>query len=55
MAGPAIRAFHIAEQLSARHDVTLISTARCDMSHAAFECRYARGHRCGPPSVPPRL
>jgi len=41
MAGPAIRAFHIAEQLSAHHDVTLISTARCDISRGAFECRYA--------------
>jgi hypothetical protein len=41
MAGPAIRAYHIAEQLCARHDVTLISTARCDTSHSGFACRYA--------------
>ena len=41
MAGPAIRAFHIAEELSAAHDVTLISTARCTISEAAFRCRAA--------------
>ena len=41
MAGPAIRAYHIAEQLAGRHDVTLISTARCDISHPALQCRYA--------------
>ncbi len=29
MAGPAIRALHIAEELGTRHDVTLISTAEC--------------------------
>jgi glycosyltransferase involved in cell wall biosynthesis len=39
MAGPAIRAFHIAEQLSGDHDVVLISTAECSITSAAFECR----------------
>jgi hypothetical protein len=39
MAGPAIRAFHIAEQLSARHDVRLISTGRCEIRPATFACR----------------
>jgi glycosyltransferase involved in cell wall biosynthesis len=39
MAGPAIRAFHIAAQLSADHDVTLISTAKCTISGPAFTCR----------------
>jgi glycosyltransferase involved in cell wall biosynthesis len=41
MAGPAIRAFHIAQELSAGHDVTLISTARCTIDEAAFRCRAA--------------
>lgn len=40
MAGPAIRAFHIAEQLSREHDVRLVSTGRCDMGHQGFDCRY---------------
>ena len=36
MAGPAIRALHIAEALAARqHTVELISTARCDYTHPA--------------------
>jgi glycosyltransferase involved in cell wall biosynthesis len=39
MAGPAIRAFHIAEELSRSHDVTLISTADCTISSDAFDCR----------------
>jgi glycosyltransferase involved in cell wall biosynthesis len=42
MAGPAIRAFNVAEQLAAAgHDVTLISTAECAISHASFVCRHA--------------
>jgi glycosyltransferase involved in cell wall biosynthesis len=45
MAGPAIRAFHIAEELSANHDVTLISTARCTISNTAFSCRAASWRR----------
>ncbi|MCU1656034.1 MAG: glycosyltransferase family 4 protein [Pseudonocardiales bacterium] len=39
MAGPAIRAFHVADELSRSHDVRLISTAACDIASAAFECR----------------
>ena len=41
MAGPAIRAFHIAEELSKAHEVSLISTAGCDVSAAGFSCRHA--------------
>jgi glycosyltransferase involved in cell wall biosynthesis len=41
MAGPAIRALHIAEALAARdHTVELISTASCDYSHPRLTCRY---------------
>ena len=41
MAGPAIRALHIAEALAARqHTVELISTARCDYTHPGVTCRY---------------
>ncbi|MDP9118005.1 MAG: glycosyltransferase family 4 protein, partial [Actinomycetota bacterium] len=40
MAGPAIRAFHIAAELSATHDVMLISTAQCTITQPAFECCY---------------
>lgn len=40
MAGPAIRAFQISEQLAREHDVTLISTASCDISAPRFECRH---------------
>ena len=41
MAGPAIRAFHIAEELARDHAVTLISTARCSIEHTEFVCRFA--------------
>jgi hypothetical protein len=41
MAGPAIRALRIAEELSSDHEVLLISTARCSITHPAFECRVA--------------
>jgi glycosyltransferase involved in cell wall biosynthesis len=41
MAGPAIRAFHIAQELSRHHDVTLISTAKCTIDNAGFACRAA--------------
>ncbi|HEY3738148.1 MAG TPA: glycosyltransferase [Jatrophihabitans sp.] len=37
MAGPAIRAFHLAEELSSEHDVRLISTTSCAISHERFE------------------
>jgi glycosyltransferase involved in cell wall biosynthesis len=40
MAGPAIRAFHVAEALATDHDVTLVSTAQCTVSHESFLCRY---------------
>jgi glycosyltransferase involved in cell wall biosynthesis len=40
MAGPAIRALHIAEALAPQHDVTLVSTARCTIHREAFTCRY---------------
>lgn len=40
MAGPAIRAFNIAQELSrAGHDVTLISTASCDIRPEGFLAR----------------
>ena len=41
MAGPAIRALHIAEALAARqHTVELISTASCNYTHPGVTCRY---------------
>lgn len=42
MAGPAIRAFNIAEQLSATHDVVLISTTKCEITDPRFACIGAR-------------
>ncbi len=39
MAGPAIRAWHVAEALSAHHEVKLVTTAACELSHPSFECR----------------
>jgi glycosyltransferase involved in cell wall biosynthesis len=41
MAGPAIRAWHLAEQLAAEHDVRLASTKRCELTHPAFEASFA--------------
>ncbi|MDQ3577874.1 MAG: glycosyltransferase family 4 protein [Actinomycetota bacterium] len=41
LAGPAIRALHIAEVLSHSHEVTLISTSRCTIKRPAFDCRAA--------------
>ncbi|UQX87560.1 glycosyltransferase family 4 protein [Jatrophihabitans telluris] len=41
MAGPAIRAVNIAEQLSLDHDVTLISTLRCEISRPGYRCLFA--------------
>jgi GT2 family glycosyltransferase len=38
MAGPAIRAFHIAQELAATNDVRLMSTASCEIEDPAFEC-----------------
>jgi glycosyltransferase involved in cell wall biosynthesis len=40
MAGPAIRALSIAEELGARHDVTLISTAECSLDRPRIACRH---------------
>jgi glycosyltransferase involved in cell wall biosynthesis len=40
MAGPAIRALHIAEELGTRHDVTLISTAECTLDRPGVACRH---------------
>jgi glycosyltransferase involved in cell wall biosynthesis len=40
MAGPAIRALHIAEALAAEHDVVLVSTAECTITREAFSCRH---------------
>ncbi|MDP9117101.1 MAG: glycosyltransferase [Actinomycetota bacterium] len=39
MAGPAIRAFHIAEGLAAANDVRLISTTLCAIESDDFSCR----------------
>jgi glycosyltransferase involved in cell wall biosynthesis len=41
MAGPAIRAWHIAETLSAEHDVVLASTAAASVEHAGFKVEHA--------------
>jgi glycosyltransferase involved in cell wall biosynthesis len=38
MAGPAIRAFHIAEALADEHDVRLVSTMRCSLDPERFSC-----------------
>lgn len=43
MAGPAIRAVNIAAQLVADgqgHRVTLVSTAKCELTDDRFDCRY---------------
>jgi len=40
MAGPAIRAFHLAQALSREHDVRLVTDARCDLSHPDFPVRH---------------
>lgn len=37
MAGPAIRAWQIALALSKEHDVRLVSTVKCELSHPDFE------------------
>ncbi len=41
MAGPAIRAFQMALELSRDHDVELVSTIACDFSHPAFPVYHA--------------
>jgi glycosyltransferase involved in cell wall biosynthesis len=46
MAGPAIRALHIADQLARDHDVILVSTARCTLGDGlGFHCLHAAGRR----------
>ena len=40
MAGPAIRAWHIAEALSAEHDVRLVTTSDCDLTDPRFEISH---------------
>jgi GT2 family glycosyltransferase/glycosyltransferase involved in cell wall biosynthesis len=42
MAGPAIRAFHIAETLATEHDVRLYSTTSCAIDDPRFVCGSAR-------------
>lgn len=39
MAGPAIRAWHMAEALALEHDVQLVTTAGCERSHPGFGVR----------------
>jgi GT2 family glycosyltransferase/glycosyltransferase involved in cell wall biosynthesis len=39
MAGPAIRAWAMAEALSLEHDVELVTTGTCTISHPRFTCR----------------
>jgi GT2 family glycosyltransferase/glycosyltransferase involved in cell wall biosynthesis len=39
MAGPAIRAWHIARTLAREHDVQLVSTQECSISHPDFPVR----------------
>ena len=43
MAGPAIRAFRIAEALSSAHDVRLVSEVRAELEHDDFEILRAGG------------
>ncbi len=45
MAGPAIRAVNIAEQLGRDHDVTLISTVQCSIARPGLTCVAAVGSR----------
>ena len=48
MAGPAIRAFHIAEELSREHDVSLVSVTKCTLTHPSFDVRYVAVENLGP-------
>src|SRR5689334_13681445 len=38
MAGPAIRAWHMARVLAGDHDVELLSTRQCDLTSSDFRC-----------------
>ena len=51
MAGPAIRAWHIAQLLGKEHDVRLLSTTRADLTSRSFEVGLISHHR--PSSVEP--
>jgi glycosyltransferase involved in cell wall biosynthesis len=41
MAGPAIRAFQLAQALSAEHEVRLVTTGRCELTHPDFLIGHA--------------
>lgn len=43
MAGPAIRAWHMAKALSREHEVKLVTKARCEVSSPDFDCRGGVG------------
>ncbi|MEA2702584.1 MAG: hypothetical protein QOD63_529 [Actinomycetota bacterium] len=43
MAGPAIRAFAMAEALSVEHDVELVTLGRCTIEHPRMKCRSVSG------------
>jgi GT2 family glycosyltransferase/glycosyltransferase involved in cell wall biosynthesis len=45
MAGPAIRAWEIAKALSEEHEVELITTQVCEVSHPRFRVRSVNGYR----------
>lgn len=45
MAGPAIRAWHIASELSHEHDVRLLSMNRVSIQHPDFDIREVSYHR----------
>lgn len=45
MAGPAIRAWHIAEALAAEHDVHLVTTSSCDVQHRDFRVSEANARQ----------
>jgi glycosyltransferase involved in cell wall biosynthesis len=40
MAGPAIRAWHMAQILAREHDVELVTTVRCELEHPDFRVRH---------------
>ena len=44
MAGPAIRAWHIAHALSAEHDVELVTVSRCEISSPRFRTRHVKAN-----------
>jgi hypothetical protein len=47
LAGPAIRAREFARALSRDHDVTLVSTASCELTDGTVECTHADGDALG--------